>query len=125
MRAMAPTTSTRELLNQFAAATNAHDVAGMMALMTEDCIFENTFPAPDGERFEGQAAVRAFWEELFSSTPSAYFANEETIIQGSRCTVRWRFEWTNADGTTGHVRGIDLFRVRGGKVAEKLAYVKG
>jgi hypothetical protein len=25
----------------------------------------------------------------------------------------------------GHVRGVDVFRVRGGKVAEKLSYVKG
>ena len=33
---------------------------------------------------------------------------------------RWRYEW---DG--GHVRGVDVFRVRDGKVAEKLSYVKG
>jgi hypothetical protein len=25
----------------------------------------------------------------------------------------------------GHVRGVDVLRVRGGKVAEKLSYVKG
>ena len=29
------------------------------------------------------------------------------------------------DGTPGHVRGVDVFRVRDGKVAEKLSYVKG
>jgi hypothetical protein len=34
--------------------------------------------------------------------------------------VRWRFDWGS-----GHVRGIDLFKVRDGKVAEKLSYVKG
>jgi hypothetical protein len=32
----------------------------------------------------------------------------------------WRYDW---DG--GHVRGIDVFTVRDGLVAEKLAYVKG
>jgi len=31
----------------------------------------------------------------------------------------------DADGKPGHVRGVDVFRVREGKVAEKLAYVKG
>jgi hypothetical protein len=33
---------------------------------------------------------------------------------------RWRYDWAG-----GHVRGIDVFTVSGGKVTEKLAYVKG
>ena len=44
---------------------------------------------------------------------------------GDRCVVRWVFRWQEADGRPGHVRGVDLFRVRDGKVAEKLVYVKG
>jgi hypothetical protein len=35
------------------------------------------------------------------------------------------YTYANADGGTGHIRGADIFRVRDGKVAEKLAYVKG
>jgi hypothetical protein len=31
----------------------------------------------------------------------------------------------NEDGQAGHVRGVDLFRARDGKVAEKPFYVKG
>jgi len=33
---------------------------------------------------------------------------------------RWRYDW---DG--GHVRGVDLFMVRDGRIAEKRSYVKG
>ena len=44
---------------------------------------------------------------------------------GDRCVVRWVFRWREADGQPGHVRGVHLFRVRDGKVAEKLVYVKG
>jgi len=29
------------------------------------------------------------------------------------------------EGKRGHVRGADIFRVRDGRVAEKLSYVKG
>jgi hypothetical protein len=29
------------------------------------------------------------------------------------------------EGKPGHVRGVDIFRVRDGKLAEKLSYVKG
>jgi hypothetical protein len=42
------------------------------------------------------------------------------VVAGDRATVLWRFDWGG-----GHVRGIDLFKVRDGKVAEKLSYVKG
>ena len=39
---------------------------------------------------------------------------------GDRCTVRWRYSWGD-----GSIRGVDVFRVQDGKVAEKLSYVKG
>jgi ketosteroid isomerase-like protein len=126
---MTATTSTTEqtltTIDVFNDAFNTHDVAAVMALMTDDVVFENTSPAPDGERYQGQAAVAAFWAGLFVSTPSALFTAEEAFAAGDRATVRWRYAWTNPDGSEGHVRGVDVFRVRDGKVAEKLSYVKG
>jgi len=107
-------------IERFNEAFNRHDVDGVMALMTDDVVFENTSPQPDGARHEGQAAVRAFWQQFFSSSPAAHFETEEIIPAGDRCTVRWRYSWGD-----GHIRGVDLFRVRDGKVAEKLSYVKG
>lgn len=116
---------TAAVVERFNAALNRHDVDAVMALMTADCVFENTYPPPDGERHEGQAAVRAFWEAMLRSTPDARFETEELFAAADRCVVRWRYDFTGADGIGGHIRGIDLFRVRDGKVAEKFAYVKG
>jgi ketosteroid isomerase-like protein len=96
-----------------------------MALMTDDCAFESTGPAPDGVRHEGPAAVRAAWERLFADTAEPSFTWEETAAYGDRGVVRWRFSWRNPDGTEGHVRGVDVITVRDGKIAEKLSYVKG
>lgn len=112
------------VVEQFGDALNAKDIDAVMALMTDDCLFENTSPFPDGEVFSGQEPVRAFWTDL-AKTPGMRFDTEEAIVAGDRVIVRWRYTWTNADGTEGHVRGVDLFKVRDGKVAEKLAYVKG
>ena len=53
-----------DVVNRFGEALNANDIDAVMALMTDDCLFENTSPFPDGERFEGQAAVRAFWPSV-------------------------------------------------------------
>lgn len=36
-----------------------------------------------------------------------------------RCVVRWRYTWED-----GYLRGVDVMRVRNGKVSEKLSYVK-
>ena len=115
---------TRAVIDRFNDAFNRHDVDAVMALMTDDCVFENTRPSPDGTRYEGAAAVRAFWTAFFANSPAARFDAEETIVAGDRAVVRWRYQWTKASGS-GHVRGVDLFRVRDGKVAEKLSYVKG
>jgi ketosteroid isomerase-like protein len=114
--------ATLDAVHRFNEAFNRHDVDGVMALMTVDCIFENTLPGPDGERFEGAQAVRAFWGRFFAATPRGRFETEEIFAAGDRCVVRWVFHW---DDTGGHVRGVDVMRVRDGRVAEKLAYVKG
>jgi ketosteroid isomerase-like protein len=95
------------IVNAFNEAFNRHDVDAVMALMTEDCLFEDTSPPPDGTRYKGQAAVRAFWKEIFAAR--------------DRCTVRWRYTFNGTE----HIRGVDVIRVRDGKLAEKMAYVKG
>jgi ketosteroid isomerase-like protein len=112
-------------LAAFSTAFGSGDVEAVMALMTDDCVFESTGPAPDGGRFEGAAAVRAVWQELFDGTPDASFTEEESFVAGDRAVLRWRFSWTNADGSPGHVRGVDVIRLRDGKVSQKLSYVKG
>lgn len=112
--------TTRMVIDQFNAAFNAHDVDAVMALMTADCVFENTYPPPDGERIEGQAAVRANFAAFFAESPHARFEFEDTFACDDRASVRWLYRWE-----TGHVRGVDVFRVRDGRIAEKLSYVKG
>ncbi len=39
--------------------------------------------------------------------------------------MRWTYRWTEADGNTGHIRGVDVYRLESGLIAEKLSYVKG
>jgi ketosteroid isomerase-like protein len=115
----------QQALADFSGAFGRGDVEAIMALMTEDCVFEATGPAPDGVRVEGAAAVRGVWDDLFGSTKDAVFAEEESFVAGDRAVLRWLFTWTNDDGSLGHVRGVDVLRFRDGKVAEKLSYVKG
>jgi hypothetical protein len=117
--------SVMRLVLAFNEAFNRHDVAGMMALMSDDCVFENTYPAPDGTVYAGSAAVTQFWRSFFAESPQAQIEIEEIFGLGSRCVMRWRYSWSDAAGQAGHIRGVDIFQVKNGRICEKLSYVKG
>ena len=116
--------NTRDAVERFNEEFNRHDVDAIMRCMTADCVFENSRTAPEGARLVGHAAIRTFWEEFFARSPQARFETEDLFAAGDRCVVQWTYHWVR-DGKAGHVRGVDLFRVREGQVAEKLSYVKG
>ena len=116
--------TTRMVVDRFNEAFNRHDPDALALLLTDDTVFEDTSPAPDGQRIEGKAAVVAFWREWFARNPGARFEAEEIIVSGDRAVVRWVYRKIR-DGQPWHLRGVDVFTVRDGKVAAKLAYVKG
>jgi ketosteroid isomerase-like protein len=116
--------STLDVVQRFNDAINRHDAATVAALLADDTVFENTAPAPDGTRLVGKAAVAAYWERWFVNNPDAKFEAEDIVVAGDRCTVQWVYRKTR-DGKPWHLRGMDLLTVRDGKIAAKLAYVKG
>ena len=107
------------IVEAFGAAWAAHDLDATLALVTEDCVFDATGPAPDGQRHVGKAQLRAAWQPIFDDVGSM-FEVEEAFGAGDRVTQCWTYRW---DG--GHVRGVDVFTVRDGLVAAKCSYVKG
>src|SRR5579864_2653080 len=116
--------ATRATVDKFNDAFNRHDADGLAALLTDDTVFEDTSPAPDGRRIEGKAAVAGFWREWFGRNADAHFDGEEVIVSGNRATVLWVYRKVR-NGQPWHLRGVDVFTVRDGKIAAKLAYVKG
>jgi ketosteroid isomerase-like protein len=116
--------TTRDVVDRFNDAINRHDAAAVAALLTDDTVFENTAPAPDGTRLTGKADVAAYWTRWFANNPDARFEAEDVVVAGDRCVVQWVYRKTR-DGMPWHLRGIDLLTVRDGRIAAKLAYVKG
>jgi ketosteroid isomerase-like protein len=118
---MSRSTEILDVAGRFEAALNGHDLDAAMNLVSDDVVFESTTPAPDGTRYEGRAALRSVLGEMLASTPEAKFTTEEQFSDGiDRAVVKWRYDWGE-----GHVRGVDILRIRDGKIAESLAYVKG
>jgi ketosteroid isomerase-like protein len=108
-----------DVVEAFGTAWGAHDLDASLALVAEDGVFESTEPAPDGTRYEGRDAIRRAWQPIFDDDHTVFEA-EETFAAGDRVVQRWRYTWAD-----GHIRGVDVFRVRDGRVTEKFSYVKG
>ena len=86
--------ATRTTIDSFNDVFNRHDAEGLAGLLTEDTVFEDTSPAPDGRRIEGKAAVVEFWRGWFVRNADARFEAEEVIVSGNRATVLWVYHKT-------------------------------
>jgi ketosteroid isomerase-like protein len=109
----------RQLVEAFGAAWADHDLDAAVSFLSDDCVFDATGPAPDGARSVGPDEIRQAWKAIFDDASSKFEA-EETVACGDRVIQQWRYSWAD-----GHVRGVDLFKVRGDRITEKLSYVKG
>jgi ketosteroid isomerase-like protein len=95
-------------------AVNQHDADALAPLLTDDTVFEDTSPAPDGTRIEGKAAVLAFWRVWFTRNGDASFEAEDVIVSGDRAVVRWVYRKLR-NRQPWHLRGVDVFTVREAK----------
>jgi len=113
------------LLHAFADAWNRHDVDALMSMMTIDGVFEASGGnMVDGERYEGQRAVRAAYAAVFEQYPDAHWGNARHFVTGDRGVSEWTFTGTLKDGKRVEVLGCDLFTFRNGKIAIKNSFRK-
>ncbi len=97
----------------------------LMSMMTPDGVFEASGgPAVDGERHEGQQAVRAAYAAVFEQYPDAHWGNARHFVTGDRGVSEWTFTGTLKDGRRVEVTGCDVFTFRDGKIAVKNSFRK-
>jgi ketosteroid isomerase-like protein len=114
-----------DLLEGFAQAFNRHDLDGVMSRMTDDCVFLTAAgPEPEGHRIAGQAAVRAAFAKAIADMPDVQWNNPVHTIDGDQAMTEWRFTCTNPDGSKKDVEGLDVFRLKDGKIWTKSTFRK-
>ncbi|RUT98326.1 nuclear transport factor 2 family protein [Mesorhizobium sp. USDA-HM6] len=113
-------TETAAIMRRYNDVFQRHDPSALDELVADDCVIENTTPAPDGARRAGKAACVELWSAI-ATAPGTRFDLEETFVAGDRATIRWRF-WMS-DGSS--LRGVNLMRVADGQIVEAMGYVKG
>lgn len=114
-----------EMLVEFAAAWNAHDIDAIMAMMTPDCVFETAGGSEaHGTRHVGAAAVRERFISVWTDIPDAGFKDASHFVSGDRGCSEWTFTGTAPDGDPIELRGCDLFVFRDGLIAKKSTFLK-
>jgi ketosteroid isomerase-like protein len=114
------TRETERTMRRFHEAFDRRDAEALVDLVAEDCVIENTNPAPNGSLHVGKAACLAVWQNLIRA--ETWFTREEVSVSGDRAIVRWRYHWGNGESQS--IRGVNLMRVRGGQVVEAMGYIK-
>ena len=110
-------TKTETVIDQFNAAFRERAPAKLVDIIADDCVMEGTGPAPDGNLWRGYDECLAGWQGL---------ATDDTIrLRGRTGRRRWRpgrhpWQVTGAQD----YRGVNLIRVRDGKIVEALRYGK-
>ena len=67
----------RRLWISHSRAEDARDLPGLLATLSDDCVYEIV---PTGQRWEGHDGARAFYTELFGAFPDNAFALSEIVI---------------------------------------------
>ncbi len=113
-------TETAEVMRRFNDAFQRHDASVFAELVAADCVIENTGPAPDGARTVGGKGCIELWQGIATS-PGIRFDLEDTIVRDDRAMIFWKLH-RGSEGDS--VRGVNLMRVRDGKIVEGRGYVK-
>jgi ketosteroid isomerase-like protein len=111
-------TDTAAIIDQFNAAFQERDPDKLVDILADDCVMEGVGPEPDGNVWTGYDECLAGWRALIDD-PNVRFDTEDVDVYGERAVIRWRL--TSPDAT---FRGVNLMRVRDGKIVEALGYGK-
>jgi predicted ester cyclase len=68
----------RELWKSHSIAEDRRDIAGLIATLTPDCVYEVV--GQQGARWEGHAGATRFYTELLSAFPDIHFDLQQIVI---------------------------------------------
>ena len=111
-------TDTNTVIEQFNEAFRLQEPERLVDIIADDCVMEGVGPAPDGNRWTGYDECLAGWQALIRD-PDIRFEVEHVDVDDDRAVIRWRLHHAEAP-----FRGVNLMRVRDGKIVEALGYGK-
>jgi steroid delta-isomerase-like uncharacterized protein len=121
-----------KVIAAYGEAWNRHDIDAILAMHTEDSVFENH---TSGGKAVGKAAIREILKGVFAAFPDIRFDARRTYVRDGLVTQEWTatgtlaIPYTSGSGTvqpTGKKiswNGVDVIPFDGNLVARKDVYV--
>jgi ketosteroid isomerase-like protein len=100
------------MLQRLQAATNDHDLDGIVACFGRD--YRNETPAHPARGFTGAAQVRRNWEQILGAVPDLTAEVLRWTVDGDMVWSEWEQRGTRRDGSALLMRGVILFGVEDG-----------
>ncbi len=96
------------------AATNQHDLDGVVACFAADYSLES--PIHPARSFHGREQVRRNWTQLFDAIRDIKVALVRSAVDGDTIWTEQEMSGTRADGTRHLMRGVFIFGVNDGVI---------
>ncbi len=115
-----------QLLIEHTDAWNSHDIDRLMSLFADDCVFESSSGNEAcGTRYEGRAAVRQAFADVFEKVPDAHWGEgRHAVLSDDYGVSEWRLTGTLPDGRPLDVFGCDFLTIRDDKIIRKNSFRK-
>lgn len=111
-----------DVVEQLAAAMNAHDLEAMVALIDAD--YRSEQPAHPSRAFVGQAQMRANWAAMLTGIPDLRAEIVRSVQDGDITWTEWWWSGTRTDGQAFDVRGVTLFQIAGDHIVAGRLYME-
>src|SRR5437870_352357 len=100
-------------VERFNRVWNGHDIDGILAMMTDDVVFEASFGKdPWGTRVVGRANVRQFLKDMFERIPDVRWDETRHVVHPDVVVVEWLTTGTPKGGAPYEVEGCDILTLR-------------
>lgn len=114
-----------ELLGRWYRAWDRHELEAVLALFSEDVLFENW----TGGRVQGKEALRRAWATWFDGRDFRFEEEESFVdVAAQKALYRWTLHWPcrepGREGLPELRRGVDVLHFSGGLICRKLTYSK-
>ena len=118
-------------IDRYNAAWNAHDVDAIVAMHTDDSVFENHVT---GDRYTGREAIGEAIHGIFAVFPDLAFETRRAYLRDDLVVQEWTARGTHEGtmtrsgvqvpptGRTVEYKGMDVIPIRDGLVARKDVY---
>jgi ketosteroid isomerase-like protein len=110
------------MLRRLEAATNAHDLEGLIDCFTAD--YENETPAHPARGFSGRQQVHQNWQTIFAGVPDLHARVLRSVSTGNEVWSEWEMSGHRRDGAEHLMRGVIIFTVSQGRASRARFYLE-